>query len=51
MLRADKTIKYTPDTSVLRLQIGDEIRLGEKQFRLLADAFFAELQRRFGDRS
>ena len=47
VLAADKTIKYTPETSVLKLRVGDEIRLDEKQFRLLFEAFYAELERRF----
>ena len=44
---ADKTIKYTPETSVLKLRIGDEIRLDEARFLQLVDAFFAELRRKF----
>ena len=47
VLAADKTIKYSPETSVLQLRVGDEIRLDEKQFRLLFEVFFAELERRF----
>ena len=47
VLAADKTIRYTPETSVLKLRVGDEIRLDEKQFLLLFEAFFAELERRF----
>ena len=38
VLAADKTIKYTPETSVLKLRVGDEIRLDEKQFLLLFEA-------------
>jgi len=47
VLNADKTIKYTPETSVLKLRIGDEIRLDEKQFLALFEAFFAETRRKF----
>ena len=47
VLSADKTIKYKPETSVLRLQVGDEIRLDGAQFRLLLDAFFGEVQHKF----
>jgi hypothetical protein len=47
VLSADKTIKYKPETSVLKLRIGDEIALDETQFQLLFDAFFAEIQLRF----
>ena len=46
-LSPDKTIKYTPETSVLKLGIGDEIRLDVAQFRQLCDAFFTEIERRF----
>ena len=47
VLSADKTIQYKPETSVLKLRIGDEIALDETQFQLLFDAFFAEIQLRF----
>ena len=47
ILTADRTIKYKPEASVLKLQLGDEIRLDEKRFRRLSDAFFAELERKF----
>ena len=48
VLLADKTIKYKPETSVLKLQIGEEIRLDAKRFRTLFEAFFAEIRKRFG---
>ena len=47
VLCADKTIKHRPESSVLKLQVGDEIALDETQFRQLSDAFFAEIQRKF----
>jgi hypothetical protein len=43
----DKTINYKPETSVLKLRVGNEIRLDEKQFRLLFGAFFSEMQQKF----
>lgn len=46
-LCADRTIKYDPEASVLKLRIGEEIRLDEEQFRRLSDAFFSELRHRF----
>jgi hypothetical protein len=49
VLTADKTIKYTPETSVLKLGLGDEIALDSEQFRLLLGAFLAEIARRFPD--
>lgn len=47
VLTADKTIKFDPARSVLGLRLGDQVRLTEKEFLRLADAFFAELERRF----
>lgn len=47
VLCADRTIKYRAEASVLKLAIGDEIRLDEGRFRVLADAYFAEIQARF----
>ena len=47
VLTADKTIKYKPEDSVLKLGIGDEIRLDEAQFVALFNAFFSELEARF----
>ena len=46
-LAADKQIKLTPETSVLGYAVGDEIRITEKGFTALADAFFAEIEKRF----
>ncbi len=47
VLSADKTIKFKPETSVLKLQIGDEIRLDDAQFSLIFRAFFTEIQQKF----
>jgi hypothetical protein len=47
VLSADKTIKYKPQTSVLKLEVGDEIRLDEEQFLLLFDRYFAEIEKKF----
>ena len=47
VLGADKTIKYRPETSVLKLGIGDEIRIDQEQFRQLCDAYFTEIERKF----
>jgi hypothetical protein len=46
-LVADKTIKLKAATSLLHHGVGDEIRLNADDFRLLADAFFAELEARY----
>ena len=47
ILTADKTIKYRPDSSVLKLPLGARIHLDDRQFEALQKAFFAELRRRF----
>ena len=48
ILRGDKQIKLTPERSVLKLNIGDSIRLTEAEFGRLSAAFCAVLERRFG---
>src|SRR5262249_23516673 len=39
VLTADKTIKYNPSKSILKRQVGDEIKLTEADFVLLCTAF------------
>ncbi|HSQ01277.1 MAG TPA: hypothetical protein VL049_28990 [Candidatus Dormibacteraeota bacterium] len=46
-LAADKTIKYRAEASVLKLAIGDAVRLDAAQFKKLSTAFLAEMRRRF----
>lgn len=46
-LVADKTIKLKAETSLLHLEVGDEIKLSADDFRLLADAFLAEIEARY----
>jgi hypothetical protein len=43
----DKSIKIEPSKSVLRYQVGDEIKLNEKNFVRLSAAFFAEIEKKF----
>ena len=43
VLAIDKTIRYRPEASVAKLDIGDEIRLDQAQFQALCEAFFVEL--------
>jgi hypothetical protein len=47
VMRGDKQIKLTPERLVLKLNIGDPIRLTEEELERLSAAFFAELERRF----
>lgn len=47
IMRGDKQIKLVPERSVLKLNVGDSIRLTEPEFERLSAAFFAELERRF----
>ena len=46
-LAADKTIKYDPAKSVLKLPIGHEIKLTASAFQKLMDAFFSDLEAKF----
>ena len=47
VLRGNNVIKLIPEQSVLKLEIGDEIRLSASQFERLAKAFFAEIEAKF----
>jgi hypothetical protein len=47
VLTAEKAIRYDADKAVAGIRIGDRIELDEKSFRLLADAYFAEIEKRF----
>lgn len=44
----NKVIKHVPETSVLGLAPGDPVRLSRDEYERLSTAFFAELERRFG---
>jgi hypothetical protein len=50
VLRANNAIKYDPHGSVVKLQVGDPIKLTESDFERLSSAFFAELESRFLER-
>lgn len=41
------TIKFSPAKSILKLQVGDEIKLTESDFVLLFRAYFAEIETKF----
>jgi hypothetical protein len=44
---ADKTIKYDQARSVLKIRVGDEIKLNDADFMRLASAFLAEIERKY----
>jgi hypothetical protein len=46
-LAPDTTITLNPEKSVLKLEIGDDIRLSGEDFARLSKAFFAELERKY----
>jgi hypothetical protein len=43
----DKTIKYDPAKSVLKYQLGDEIKLDITAFNKLSTAFFSEIESKY----
>lgn len=47
IMTADKSIKLSPEKSVLKYQAGDEIKLNEADFLRLSKAFFAEIERKY----
>ena len=47
ILRGNNVIKYMPGQSVVKLNVGDKIRLTADEFERLSAAFFAELERKF----
>lgn len=47
VLRGNTVVKYVPDRSVVKLEIGDRIHLTRDEFERLSAAFFAELEQRF----
>jgi hypothetical protein len=47
VMSADKTIKFNPSKSILKVQVGEKIKLTESDFVLIFRAFFAEIQTKF----
>lgn len=45
----DPELTLDPARSVLRLEVGDSVRLTAQQYRSVSDAFFGEIERRFTD--
>ncbi len=44
-------IKYIPEQSVVKLDIGDRIRLTAEDFERLSAAFFAEAEAKFAEQA
>jgi hypothetical protein len=47
VLRASNVIKFIPERSVTKLNVGDSIRLSAADFERLSAAFLAEIERKF----
>ncbi|MGH9154966.1 MAG: hypothetical protein ACRD1K_03750 [Acidimicrobiales bacterium] len=47
-LRGNNVVRFVPDESVLKLNIGDRIRVSVADFERLAEAFLADIERKFG---
>ena len=47
VLFVDAGIKLKPETSVLKLKVGDTVALTSKDFERLSKAFFDEMERKF----
>jgi hypothetical protein len=47
VLKASTVIKLIPEQSVLKLKVGDPIRLRKDEFERIAAAFFDDLERKF----
>jgi hypothetical protein len=47
VMTGEKSIKYDAAKSVTGIALGEPVVLDEKSFRLLADAYFAEIEKRF----
>jgi hypothetical protein len=48
VLAANKTIKLKSESSILHHEVGDEIALSHSDFQRLAEAYFAEIEARYG---
>jgi hypothetical protein len=46
-MSANKTIRYKPETSILKFNAGDEIRLNADDFARLSAAFFDEIEKKY----
>ena len=46
-MSANKTIRYKPESSVLKFEPGDEIRLNADGFARLSAAFLGEIEKKY----
>jgi hypothetical protein len=47
VLRGNNVVKYRPESSVTKLELGDRIRISAGEYEQLASAFFADLEAKF----
>jgi hypothetical protein len=47
VLRGNNVIRYVPEDAVLKLGIGDRVRIGAAQFERLAEGLFAEIEEKY----
>ncbi|MBC7870536.1 MAG: hypothetical protein H7Y09_06825 [Chitinophagaceae bacterium] len=48
-MSADKTVKLDPAKSLVKVKVGDEIKLNEADFLRIFPAFFAEIERKYSE--
>jgi hypothetical protein len=51
VLRGNNVVRYIPDQSAVKLNIGDQLRLTSEEFERLSGAFFAEVEAKFTERT
>ena len=49
VLAVAKSIKHKRESSILHLEVGDQIALGASDFQRLAEAYFAEIEAKYTD--
>ena len=47
IMMKDSTIRLKPQHSLLKYDLGDEIKVSESQFALISKAFFSEIERKY----
>lgn len=48
VMQGHNVIRYDPEPSVVKLNVGDQIRLTADDFKRRSEAFFADLHEKFG---